>query len=1167
MATAIQVSVPPKGLTVPPDELSVPVSLGVHKFSRAEFSGDQVKREKVWIEMLTRAMARGTLAAFIGAGCGKAYGLPDWRRLTEQMGSEAQRDIPLPQGLAATDIPTLIGHYKKQLGDKRYWEVVRNALRSRKNPGLQADPYRALLKLKIHRFVTSNYDDLLEEVLLEQKRGFDTPRDSFGPETVDRLAEFVIADPSGRRDLVFHCHGKLDDSQNGNTNWLIVTEEDYQRCYFGHSEDRTAFRHALHLLYSSNPILFIGTGLEDEDLFRPLRAFGAVNHRWRAEQLLFALLPDFTEQHRIESLYERFGIKVITYRLDKPSSGEDLTRALVQLQEHWEIHRRSWLEKPALRKVGKMSPYKYCHFGQQIPYHQRNVERFGDCDIERAMRLLERQDARVLCLQGPGGTGKTWVAHGIYRQKEKTADQTRKVFFWSSYYSGDYLSGLDRLLQFLGSADHAVRSESSSRLERLGKFLNSGEHVLIFDGLERLLRESTEKPGFGIPLNPDIERFLSEICKPHTSKLILTTRLWPDTFEKSSLNGSVIHRYTVKGANPMESKDEDWLPYFFEDDAGRPEIVNLLGGHRYALTMANAWVRNEMTKPETSREEVGRRLQLLLASVSPEHRVSRMIELVVRELKESELKLLDSLSVCMGLIPMDILIACADPKNYQADVAQTLRDRLRDLSLLLSVVNDNNEEVFVIHPIVRGYVFHRRYQARSDELPNFTLPGFTAGGTHVDPGTRDGAEKITNLFVRLSSLVDICVEAEKESRKIAKAEQNDARREQLMTSVVQLRERILTLSRNAFGIIRTRMEANTSARWDRYASWDPGGRPGEDYLRTVLSLGDLIRKVSPELWFAAPKPKSEDALLWEDELAWLYNELGLAYFHRGDVLDALGIWELEHQINSHIDSSSSGGLYLFQSSCNLAAVFIQLGRLEQAETHLHTAEQINARIDDREHGARILGYRGVLQHLRGNFREAEALYQKCLKWLQKINFNQRAMSIFERYYADLLIKLNRIDEAERYILSGRARAEASRYPDIRANYRITTGHKLRVQERVADAMAQYTAALEEAREMGLRSLEADALSELSHLALDLGDTQTAIERALDALQIANELCLGLRQAHGLVVLGRALVRCKNVRLGAAYLRQGKTLAEAQGYWLRAREADEELRKLGQEVLA
>jgi tetratricopeptide (TPR) repeat protein len=226
-----------------------------------------------------------------------------------------------------------------------------------------------------------------------------------------------------------------------------------------------------------------------------------------------------------------------------------------------------------------------------------------------------------------------------------------------------------------------------------------------------------------------------------------------------------------------------------------------------------------------------------------------------------------------------------------------------------------------------------------------------------------------------------------------------------------------------------------------------------------------------------------------------------------------------------------GGLYLFQSSCNLGAAFIQLGRLQQAEIHFRHAERINLRMGDKDHAARVLGYRGLIEHLRGNLRGAEKLYADAIDGLEEIGFNLRGLSIFQRHYADLLLRLKETEEAERHIVSGRARAEAAHYPDIVANYRLSAGHLHRQKDEIDEAMSCYIAAQEEAREMGLRGLEADALSELSQLALDVGDTQTAIDRAIQALQIANELCLGIRQTHGLVVLGRALIGSKRPTLG------------------------------------
>jgi tetratricopeptide (TPR) repeat protein len=113
-----------------------------------------------------------------------------------------------------------------------------------------------------------------------------------------------------------------------------------------------------------------------------------------------------------------------------------------------------------------------------------------------------------------------------------------------------------------------------------------------------------------------------------------------------------------------------------------------------------------------------------------------------------------------------------------------------------------------------------------------------------------------------------------------------------------------------------------------------------------------------------------------------------------------------------------------------------------------------------------------------------------------------------------------------------------------AHARLSEGHLFRVCEKYQDAIREYKVALKAAKQYGMRGLEADVYSELAHLALDLGDTETARTRAIKSLQIANELHLGLRQTHGLVVLGKA------------------TAKAGQHYELRAREAEEELHRLG-----
>ena len=68
---------------------------------------------------------------------------------------------------------------------------------------------------------------------------------------------------------------------------------------------------------------------------------------------------------------------------------------------------------------------------------------------------------------------------------------------------------------------------------------------------------------------------------------------------------------------------------------------------------------------------------------------------------------------------------------------------------------------------------------------------------------------------------------------------------------------------------------------------------------------------------------------------------------------------------------------------------------------------------------------------------------------------------------------------------------------------------------------------------------------------------------MESLRIANELVLGLKQTHDLVVLGCATIEARQHKLGIAYLKHAKHLADRQGYWLRSHEAEEHLHRLGE----
>jgi hypothetical protein len=152
--------------------------------------------------------------------------------------------------------------------------------------------------------------------------------------------------------------------------------------------------------------------------------------------------------------------------------------------------------------------------------------------------------------------------------------------------------------------------------------------------------------------------------------------------------------------------------------------------------------------------------------------------------------------------------------------------------------------------------------------------------------------------------------------------------------------------------------------------------------------------------------------------------------------------------------------------------------------------------------------------------------------------------------------------ANEYSRSSLALASVGQFPDLMAYGRLTRGTYHRHFGKPEEAIPDYNAALSESRRLGIRRLEVEALSELSRVALALGDHDTARHRAMGALMIANRNGLGLRVTHSLLVLGLALIRGNQVELGVAHLNHAHDLGMKQEYWLRTQEAEYELRKAG-----
>ncbi len=1034
----------------------------------------------------------------------------------------------------------------------------------------------------------------------------------------DRLAEFVLASRRAKgEELIFHCHGRCDIPGS-----MILTEEDYQNWYLERVDrEKLAFQHTIELLLGSNPILFLGYGFKDADLLRSLRMFSASEPQYKDSRQLFVAIPKFELIDPISldmrARFSRYGAHVIPFEVTTTGGGagpqphdrtEGLVRFMNDLRKGWCEWQTAWIQKPCFREylTPRSEEAILWHYGFWSGGNGNGDDNFDDGTIKADIEWLREQVATgpssspfapCFVLLGGGGSGKSHRAVKLLRdyvENGKKEFEDWRGVFWSSYYADDWLTGIDATNEHLygalngGNKPTVEEWTTWPRLRKLAYVLKHSKAVLVFDGFERVLMPTGEAD-IGKTYNSQVRRFLEVIAAPRQgAAVILTSRLWPmelgnlklarhEEEKRRNWSGGGRHIGNDVGSDSAGHHAPQGTPAASalsctttRTDALDPpkahlltvgpiraanlgkqphlqSLCSLLAGHAYALAIAGKALSNWN---ENDRGERIRELERRLQRAGPGERASRMIIAAIDEFDE-DLKrktpfargFLERIALFMSPVDEACLEVCYGealrwhydmelPPNGRAEAEDNigiLCDNLVQRRLLFEIVSkDGGAKSWTMHPTVRGCVFHRLHHARSGELPNFTLAGFTTGVAAVDPGDERAGRIVTDLLIALIN-------------KACESQGPDA----------------VGLARAAFSLFRSRFEATTAARWCRY----------DEYVRHSIRLLNLVKKLSGELLWSFADSRScagvasPEGILHAEELAWLYNDLGLALCCEGNMHDALAIWEQGYAINRVIEAGEVGGQFTVQSLLHLSHTYLERGRIDLAEQYLRETKQANSHQVNPDFAGRILGYSGLLNHLRGAVRLAEKDYDQSLRVLRKVGGNSRAESIFLQHYADLKIMLGQAKEAGYLLRQCRALAETGDHPDLVAYARNSVGHLHRVQGQPLEARREYTAALADSRRMGIRRLEADVLSELSHLALDQGDPESARLRAMESMRIANELGLGLRQCHGLVVLGRASLLAEQRDLGEAYLRVAHRLCRVRGYWLRAQEAETELRRL------
>jgi tetratricopeptide (TPR) repeat protein len=256
---------------------------------------------------------------------------------------------------------------------------------------------------------------------------------------------------------------------------------------------------------------------------------------------------------------------------------------------------------------------------------------------------------------------------------------------------------------------------------------------------------------------------------------------------------------------------------------------------------------------------------------------------------------------------------------------------------------------------------------------------------------------------------------------------------------------------------------------------------------------------------------------YSGDIAWLYNECGVLCLVQGRLNDASKLFSESMRALLPIERRGTPAALTTAVRLNRALVDIELGNLPKAETALR---DIIAQQDEHRAVRWIAyGYRGLIEHIRGNLEEARKRYDGAMEVLIGMKRN-RAASIFSRHCADLCLRLGSEQDhkdAERLADNAVNLAAAGSHADVLHQARLS---RLRIQavRRGPTSFAELRKELEGieayAKVMGMPRLEAETAYVDANFRRKLGDLAMAMKAVTRSLAIANDCDLVLRKISG-----------------------------------------------------
>ena len=260
------------------------------------------------MKKLHQVLERSDTVLFIGSGISTWSGLPSWADAVEELARFLEAAGANPDLVRAEakkgDLIQAASYGLDRLTKQQMGEFIWNLCRC--GTAMPEEIHRKIVNLGPRYYVTTNYDDLIEQSLRKWHEGR-----PFRTVTNRHLTETAAITQTHASDYVFKPHGDAGDMES-----IIMSREQYRALL--PQGDRHAALEALRILLVSRPVVYLGFGLRDPDFIylrdTILNTFkgGTRDH--------YAVMADVSEAE-CDFWRRQYGIHIVGYTTKPGSDG------------------------------------------------------------------------------------------------------------------------------------------------------------------------------------------------------------------------------------------------------------------------------------------------------------------------------------------------------------------------------------------------------------------------------------------------------------------------------------------------------------------------------------------------------------------------------------------------------------------------------------------------------------------------------------------------------------------------------------------------------------------------------------------------------------------------------------------------------------------------------